>query len=65
MSKQTGIKVKLVGNDGNAFAILGTVTHAMRKAKVPEDTITTYIKEAAAGTYEQLLATTPEYVIVL
>ena len=35
----TGIEVELVGNDGNAFAILGTVTKAMRRGRVAQDII--------------------------
>ena len=31
-SKQTGVKVKLVGTDGNIYAILGTVKKALTKA---------------------------------
>jgi hypothetical protein len=58
------IKVKLVGTDGNAFAILGTVRSAMKKAKVPAETITTFSSEATSGDYNHLLQTVMKYVEV-
>lgn len=61
---KTNVKVKLVGKDGNAFAILGNVREAMRKAKVDRAIIEEYTKEATAGDYNHLLATTCEYVRV-
>ena len=64
MSKQTGVKVKLVGKDGNAFAIVGTVARAMSHAKVDPAIIEAYKQEAFDGDYNHLLATTMEYVEV-
>lgn len=60
----TGISVKLIGRDGNAFAILGAVRQAMRRANVPEETIEKYLTEAKSGDYNHLLATTMQYVDV-
>jgi hypothetical protein len=60
----TKVKVKLTGEDGNAFNILGRVQSAMRKAKVDQSIIDEYIKEATSGDYNHLLATTLKYVIV-
>jgi hypothetical protein len=60
----TGIKVKLVGEDGNAFAILGKVTKEMRRAKVSQEVIDAYMKEAMSGDYDHLLQTTMKYVEV-
>ena len=37
--KYPKIKVKLVGTDGNAFAVLGNVSKAMRKGNVPKEEI--------------------------
>lgn len=51
------VKVKLVGNDGNAFAILGNVKRAMQKAKVDQIDINKFIAEATSGDYNHLLAT--------
>ena len=62
-NKQTGIKVKLIGKDGNAFSILGIV----RKALVNggrKDVVDEFMKEATSGDYNHLLATCMEYVIV-
>jgi len=58
----TGVKVNLVGEDGNAFAIMGRVRAAMRKAKIPKETIEKYLKEARSGDYDHLLAVTLDYV---
>lgn len=54
---QTGIKVKLIGEDGNAFYILGKVQRALRKAKQSKEFIDAVIKEATSGDYSHLLAT--------
>ncbi len=63
MSK-TNIKVKLIGEDGNAFYILGKVKKALEKAG-ERDLAEEYIKEATSGDYNHLLATTTKYVIVV
>lgn len=57
--------VKLVGQDGNAFSILGKVQKAMRRAGATKEEIDSYIKEATAGDYDHLLMTTMEYVEVI
>lgn len=61
---KTNVKVKLVGEDGNAFAILGRVTREMKRAGVDAETIKEYQNEAMSGNYDHLLATTMEYVEV-
>jgi len=58
----TNVRVKLVGEDGNAFAILGRVRKAMKKAGVDEKIIEDYTREATSGDYTTLLATTMKYV---
>ncbi len=55
-------KVKLVGHDANAFAILGTVTSALQKARYPAEKIAAFKKEATAGDYNHLLATVANWV---
>lgn len=60
---KTNIKVKLLGNDGNAFYILRAVRRALEKAGY-RDLAKQYIKEATAGDYDHLLAVTQEYVEV-
>lgn len=54
-------KVKLVGEDGNAFAILGRVTKALRQAG-QGDKVKEMTAKATAGDYDHLLATVLEYV---
>jgi len=62
--KYPKIHVKLVGEDGNAFSILGRVQGAMRRAKVPKDEIKAFQKEATSGDYDHLLATVMKWVDV-
>ncbi len=58
------VKVRLIGRDGNAFAILGRVLHAMRRAKpaVPEAEIARFLNQATKGDYDHLLQTVLEWV---
>lgn len=56
------VTVNLVGEDGNAFSILGRVIQAMRKAGVDRETIDQYKEEATSGDYNHLLNTTMKYV---
>lgn len=59
----TGVEVTLIGEDGNAFAILGNVVRAMRHAGI-EQVIDEYQAEATSGDYDHLLQTTMRYVDV-
>lgn len=65
-STQTGIEVRLIGSDSNAFAILGATMKALKKAErageIAEGTAKAYQAEATAGDYDRLLATTAAYV---
>ena len=56
--KHPEITVKLVGEDGSAFAILGKCRAMMRAAGLPPEEIDTFFAEATAGDYGHLLATT-------
>jgi len=56
------VHVDLVGEDGNAFAILARVTQAMHRAGVSNEEQDAYLKEATSGDYNHLLATTMEWV---
>jgi len=49
--------LKLVGEDGNAFAILGRAHRAARKAGMPEEQWKAIQAEATAGDYNNLLVT--------
>lgn len=53
---------ELVGQNGNAFAVIGRAIRSLKQAKVPEDIIREYQKKAMSGDYNHLLATTMEYV---
>ena len=64
MLKQTGIHVKLVGEDGNAFYILGKVVKALRDGGYGQDFIDEFLTEAKSGDYYHLLATCMEVVEV-
>lgn len=58
----TDLIVKLVGEDGNAFAILGRVRATLRKGGYPQEFIEQFTKEATAGDYDHLLQTVMKYV---
>lgn len=45
----------LVGEDGNAFSIMGRFKSAARRAKVPSDVISGIITEAMSSDYNALL----------
>ena len=53
--KYPDIEVELVGQDGNAFGILGSCSRAARRGKVPKDEIDAFLKEATDGDYDHLL----------
>ena len=51
------IKVRLLGEDGNAFAIIGRVTRAMRNAGLSKAEIDVFCEQAkASASYDELLA---------
>ena len=54
--------VELIGQDGNAFAIMGAVSKALRKEGADREYIDKYTDEATSGDYDNLLAVTMEYV---
>jgi hypothetical protein len=58
------INVSLIGNDGNAFSVMGAVTKAMSRAGVSKEEQDEYFRQATAGDYNQLLSTTMEWVEV-
>jgi hypothetical protein len=55
MMKYPNVKVKLVGEDGNAFAILGRVRRELRRVGVPKEECDRFMAEATAGDYNHLL----------
>ena len=57
---KTEIKVKMVGEDGNAFAILGRCRQALARAR-RLDLWAEFHKEATSADYNHLLATVCDY----
>ena len=57
------LKVKLVGTDGNAFAILKRVSVALKNSG-RKDEAKKYLEEAMASDYDNLLQVTMKYVDV-
>lgn len=64
MCKYPGITVNLIGESDNAFAILGKVTRALKRAKVSRNIIAEFQKEAMANDYDALLRTCIKWVNV-
>lgn len=62
--KYPEIEVRLTGTDGNAFAIMGTVSKALRRANVSREEIDAYLNESTSGDYDNLLATACRWVSV-
>ena len=56
-------KVKLVGEDGNAFAILARVKQALIEKGLHEEA-KRYMEEATSGDYDHLLQVTMKFVDV-
>jgi hypothetical protein len=54
--QQTGVRVKLIGADGNAFALIGLVRQALREAGYGEDFVRAFMDDAVSGDYQHLLA---------
>ena len=55
--KYPHIEVQLVGRDGNAFSVMGAVSKALRKNKVPESEIEAFMQECMSSDYDALLRT--------
>lgn len=60
----TDVTVKLIGEDGNAFNILGKVKNALKQAGYDKAFIDEYLEQATSGNYDHLLQTTMTYVNV-
>lgn len=53
--KHPEVSVKMIGEDGNAFAILGRVRSALKKAGITQEEIDAFMSEATAGDSDHLL----------
>lgn len=65
MVKYPEIEVLLTGQDGNAYAIMGAVMKALKRANVSPDEVTEYIKQSTSGDYDNLLRVAMSWVTVL
>ena len=61
MPKYPDITVRLTGEDGNAFNILGICLRAMRRAGLSQEERDAFRAEATSGNYDLLLATCMEW----
>jgi len=52
--------VKLIGQDGNAFAIMGRVKQALRRSEADKEYIDKYLSEATSGDYNHLFEVVPK-----
>jgi len=57
----TGPILKIIGEDGNAFAILGKAQRVARQAGWPQEKIDQMMNKAKSGDYDHLLQTMMEY----
>lgn len=58
------VTVELIGQDGNAFAILGAVAKELKSSGVSPAEITKFQEEATSGDYSHLLATVGGWVTI-
>jgi|APIni6443716594_1056825.scaffolds.fasta_scaffold305225_2 hypothetical protein len=58
------VEVQLVGNDGNAFAIMGAVKSALKKAGASKEELDQYLADSMSGDYDNLLRVAMEWVEV-
>lgn len=61
--KHPEIEVQLVGEDSNAFAIMGRVVDALKDAGYGDE-VDEYREKSMSGDYDHLLRTAMEYVNV-
>lgn len=62
--KYPDVHVQLSGTDGNAFAIMGKVADALRRAGVPDNEVIEYRAESMSGDYDNLLRVAMRWVEV-
>jgi len=58
------IEVQLIGNDGNAFAVMAQVTRALRNAGATPEELAQYQQESMSGDYDNLLRVAMDWVEV-
>jgi len=60
--KHPEVHVNLVGEDGNAFAILARVKRALKRADVSQEEVTEFLDDAKSGDYDHLIQTCMRWV---
>jgi len=58
------VSVQLSGNDGNAFAVMGAVKSALKKAGASKEELDKYIADSMTGDYDNLLRVDMDWVVV-
>lgn len=56
--------VELVGQDGNAFGMIGRTQQALRRAGATQEEITKFADQATSGDYANVIRTIHEWVEV-
>jgi len=54
--------VKLIGEDGNAFGVMGRVKRALARDGADKEYVNQYLHESMGGDYDNLLMTALKYV---
>ena len=54
-------EVELVGIDGNAFSIIGTVQRELRRAGNSSEVLDAFMEEATSGDYDHVIQTAIAY----
>lgn len=60
--KYPKVKVRLTGENGNAFTIIGRTVAALRHGGVSSEEVEQYRTEAMSGDYDNVLQTTMRWV---
>ena len=63
-AKYDDIRVQLTGTDGNAFAVIGRVNKALKRAGILVAERDQFVREAMSGDYDHLLRTCMKWVRV-
>lgn len=63
-AKYPEVNVELVGQDSNAFLMIGRVRMALKRGGVEADEVEVFSKEAMSGDYDHVLRTITNWVNV-
>lgn len=62
MPRYPNVEVQLIGGNGNAFAIIGSVMETLRRAGVSLEERQSFQAEAMSGDYDNVLQTAMRWV---